>query len=239
VAGVLAGTLGSAGGITSLISYPALLAVGVPPLAANATNIVGLMTFWPGSALGSQQELAGHGRWLLRWIPLMLLGSGTGAVLLLATPSGAFKRVVPLLVLAGSLALIGAPWLTRRRNSDSQHQWVLGAWLVVMAIYSGYFGAGSGVMTLALLLIMVERHVPTANALKNMLVGAATIPAGILLAIFAPVHWPQAAALAVGVLIGSRVGPSLARRVPSDALRWVVAALGMGLAVWLWVKPSG
>jgi uncharacterized membrane protein YfcA len=238
VAGILAGTLGSAGGITSLISYPALLAVGVPPLAANATNIVALVTFWPGSALGSQQELAGHGRWLLRWIPLMLLGSGAGAVLLLATPSDAFKRVVPFLVLAGSLALIGAPWLTRRRSFGSHHGWVLGAWLAVMAVYCGYFGAGSGVMTLALLLIMVEHHLPTANALKNMLVGAATIPAAILLAIFATVHWPQAAVLAIGVLIGSRIGPSLARRLPGDALRYAVAALGLGLAVWLWVDPT-
>jgi uncharacterized membrane protein YfcA len=238
VAGVLAGGLGRAGGSTSLVSYPALLAVGVPPLAANATNIVALMTFWPGSALGSQQELAGRGRWLVRWIPVMLLGSGAGAVLLLATPSDAFKRVVPFLVLAGSLALIGVPWLTRRREFGSHHEWALGAWLLLMAVYCGYFGAGSGVMTLALLLIMVERHLPTANALKNMLVGAATIPAGILLAIFAPVHWPQAAALAVGVLIGSRIGPSLARRLPSDALRWVVALLGLGLAVWLWVNPT-
>jgi uncharacterized protein len=210
----------------------------VPPLAANATNIVALMTFWPGSALGSQRELVGHGRWLMRWIPLMLLGSAGGGVLLLVTPPDAFKRVVPFLVLAGSVALIASPWLTRRRRLGSHHEWVLGAWLAAMAIYSGYFGAGSGVMTLALLLIMVEPHMPTANALKNMLVGAATIPAGILLALFATVHWPQAAVLAAGVLIGSRIGPSVARRVPSDALRWVVALLGFGLAVWLWVDPT-
>ena len=94
-------------------------------------------------------------------------------------------------------------------------------------------------MVLALLLTVVEPHLPTANALKNMLLGAATIPAAILIAIFAPVHWPQAGALAAGILIGSRLGPAVARRVPSDTLRLTVAALGAGLAVWLWLNPSG
>lgn len=238
VAGVLAGALGTAGGITSLISYPALLAVGVPPFAANATNLVAVMTFWPGSAHGSQRELAGRGHWLRRWIPVMLVAGGAGAALLLATPSDAFKRVVPFLVLAGSLALICAPRLARHRSPGSNHDRTLGAWLVVLALYGGYFGAGSGVMTLALLLTLVERHVPTANALKNMLIGAASIPAGILIAIFAPVHWPAAAALAGGILIGARLGPVVARRVPSDVLRWTVALLGVGLAVWLWLDPS-
>ncbi len=234
---MLAGGLGSAGGITSLISYPALLLVGVPPLAANATNIVALTTFWPGSARGSQQELAGRGDWLWRWTPLALASGVAGAGLLLLTPSTAFRHVVPFLVLAGSLALICAPRLTRRHGSSPNHVWTLAAWLAVLGAYSGYFGAGSGVMTLALLLIVVEPHLPTANALKNMFVGAATVPAGILLAIFAPVHWAQAAALALGVLFGARIGPGIARRLPADLLRWVVALLGFGLAVWLWIDP--
>jgi hypothetical protein len=238
VGGVAAGTLGAAGGITSLISYPALLAIGVPPFAANATNIVALTSFWPGSAHGSRQELAGRRSWLLRWTPAMLAGGAAGAVLLLVTPSDAFKRVVPFLVLLGSVALIYAPWLARRWTSDSNHGWALGIWLAALGLYSGYFGAGSGVMTLALVLILVESHLPTANALKNMLVGAATVPAGILIAIFAPVHWPAAAALAAGVLVGSRLGPGVARRIPGELLRWSVAILGLGLAVWLWVRPG-
>jgi hypothetical protein len=235
---VLAGALGSAGGITSLISYPALLLVGVPPLAANATNIVALTTFWPGSALGSQRELTGRRDWILGWTPLALLGGAAGAGLLLLTPPDAFQRVVPLLVLAGTAALVCAPWLTRRRGAGQVNAWALGIWLALLAAYSGYFGAGSGVMTLALLLVTVEQHLPTANALKNMFVGAATVPAGILIAIFGSVHWAQAAALAVGVLIGSRLGPGIARGLPADLLRWGVALLGAVLAVWLWVDPT-
>jgi hypothetical protein len=231
--------LGSAGGITSLISYPALLAVGLPPFAANATNLVAVVTYWPGSALGSRQELAGRGNWLRRWTPLMLLAGGGGAALLLATPAGAFRHVVPFLVLAGSLALIYAPRLARRRAPGGRHDRTLGAWLALLGLYSGYFGAGSGVMTLALLLTLVESHVATANALKNMLVGAATVPAAVLIAIFAPVHWGSVAPLSAGILIGSRLGPPLARRLPGDLLRVTVAALGVSLAVWLWLKPGG
>jgi uncharacterized protein len=214
------------------------LLVGVPPLAANATNIVALTTFWPGSALGSRRELSGQRDWLLRWVPLGLAGGAAGAGLLLLTPSDAFKHVVPLLVLAGSVALVCSPWLTQRRRPRSGPRWTMVLWLALMAVYSGYFGAGSGVMTLALLLIMDQSHLPTANALKNMFVGSANLPAAILLAFLAPVHWPQAAALALGVLLGSRIGPSIARSAPADWLRRVVAVLGVGLAVWLWVDPS-
>lgn len=239
MAGVAAGTLGSAGGITSLISYPALLAVGLPPFAANATNLVSMVTYWPGSAHGSRRELLGRRAWLRRWTPVMLAGGGGGAALLLLTPSEAFKRVVPFLVLAGSVALVCAPALARHRVSGSNHDRALGTWLAVLALYSGYFGAGSGVMTLALVLTLVEHHLATANALKNMLVGAATVPGAILIAIFAPVHWLAAAALAAGILIGSRIGPIVARRLPGDVLRWTVAVLGVGLAVWLWLNPGG
>jgi uncharacterized protein len=230
--------LGSAGGITSLITFPALLAVGLAPLAANATNIVALTTFWPAVAHGSRPELAGWGRWLWRWTPLALAGGALGAGLLILTPSDAFKRVVPFLVMAGALALIAEPWLRRRWAPTASRSVVLGVWLAVLAAYSGYFGAGSGVMTLALMLLMVDRRMPTANALKNMLIGAATVPAAVLLAFFAPVHWADAAALAFGVLIGARLGPSVARRVPAEALRRVVFLLAIGLAVELWLNPS-
>jgi uncharacterized membrane protein YfcA len=241
-AGVLAGIVGTAGGITSLISYPALLALGLPPLGANATNLVALNACWPGSAHGSQRELAGWGPWLKRWLPLTAAGGATGAVLLLVTPPGAFAHVVPFLIAAGSAALIAEPWLQalrpRRATSPARRRFALALALGLLAVYGGYFGAGSGVMTLALLLVTVDRDLPTANALKNMTNGAITLPAGVLLAIFGPVHWGAAAALAAGALVGSRIGPAVPRTLPRAVTRWAVATLGLGLAVWLWVKPS-
>ena len=190
------------------------------------------MVHGPSSPAGGAGCGAGR-RWRWpaeRWAP--------GAGLLILTPSDAFKRVVPFLVMAGGLALIAEPRLRRRSASTASRLVVLGLWLAVLAAYSGYFGAGSGVMTLALMLIMVDRRMPTANALKNMLIGAATVPAAVLLAFFAPVHWADAAVLAVGVLVGARLGPSVARRAPGEALRWVVFLLATGLAVELWLNPS-
>ena len=234
---MLAGVLGSAGGIASLISYPTLLAVGLPPLAANATNIVGLVAYLPGVAHGSRPELRGQGTWLRQWVPVTLVGGAIGAVLLLLTPPAAFTHVVPFLVAAGALGLLAAPWLSRNRVPGSHRPLTFGAYLTVLAVYCGYFGAGSGVMTLALIMILVQRHLPIANALKNILVSAANVPAAILLAIFAPVHWAAAAALAAGVLAGSRVGPSIMRAAPAAAARWLIGMLGLGLAVVLWVDP--
>jgi hypothetical protein len=158
------------------------------------------------------------------------------------TPPGAFARVVPFLIAAGSLALIAEPWLRGLRPAGGarvgRRELVLAVTLALLAVYGGYFGAGSGVLTLALLLVLVERDLPTANALKNMTNGAITLPAGVLLAFFGPVHWAAAAPLALGALVGSRLGPAVTRALPRVVTRSAVAALGLGLAVWLWVKPS-
>src|SRR3569833_4747090 len=113
-AGVLAGVVGTGGGITSLVSYPALLAVGLSPLNADVANLVALVACWPGSALSSRRELAGSGRWLARGLPLAALGAAAGAILLLTTQSGVFERLVPILLAAGSLAQLLQPVLTRR-----------------------------------------------------------------------------------------------------------------------------
>lgn len=189
------------------------------------------------------RELAGQGRWLRRWLPLAGLGGATGAGLLLLTPPGAFAQVVPFLVLAGSAALMAEPWLRglriRRAAALSAHRGlVLAAALGMVTVYGGYFGAGSGVLTLALLLLTVSRDLPTANALKNMINGAVTLPAGILLACAGPVHWAPAGALGAGALVGSRIGPAVTRALPRALTRWAVALLGLGLAAWLWVRPS-
>src|ERR1700761_4462128 len=128
LAGAAAGLIGSAGGITSLISYPALLAVGLPALPANIANNVALVACWPGSALASKPELHGKAPWLSRWTPVAVVGAATGSTLLLLTPSGVFARVVPFLVAAGSLALLLEPRLTAwRQRRGSQHKLALPA----------------------------------------------------------------------------------------------------------------
>jgi uncharacterized membrane protein YfcA len=231
--------VGTAGGITSLISYPALLLVGIPPLPANVTNIVAVVSCWPGSALASRPELRGKGSWVRRWGVVTSAGGGVGAGLLLSTSSAVFGRVVPFLLALASLALLVQPRLSAWQDTHllRAHRFLLPCGLFSMAVYNGYFGAGSGVMILALLMLTVDQHIARANALKNMLVGAATVVSGVAFALFGPVRWAAAAPLALGLLIGSTVGPSVARRVPGDLLRWLVALTGLGLAVRLWVSP--
>jgi uncharacterized protein len=238
VAGIAAGLVGTAGGITSLVSYPALLAAGIGALPANVTNIVALVTCWPGSALASRPELAGTGPWLRRWIPLAALGGAAGAVLLLTTPTGVFARVVPFLVAAGSLGLLAQPWLSarRRRPPGGRAGPGLPAGLFSLSVYSGYFGAGSGVMTLALLLFTTDSDLPKANALKNMVVGAATVASAVAFAVFGDVDWAAAAPLGAGMFIGSTLGPRVTRRLPAAVLRWLIAAAGLALAIQLWVS---
>jgi uncharacterized membrane protein YfcA len=239
-AGVLAGTVGTAGGITSLISYPALLATGVAPLAANVANLVALVVCWPGSALASQPELRGRASWLRAWTAVTVTGGLAGTVLLLSTPTRVFARVIPFLVAGGALSLLLQPVFSARRRGGARpaRRPLLPAGLFAVSVYNGYFGAGSGVMALALLLHAVERHIARANALKNMLMGAATAASGLLLALVARVDWTAVAPLAAGLLVGSLLGPVVARHTPAALLRWLVALLGIAVAVQLWLSAG-
>jgi uncharacterized membrane protein YfcA len=240
LAGTAAGLIGSAGGITSLVSYPALLAVGLPALPANIANNVALVGCWPGSALASKPELNGKAPWLWRWTPAAAIGAATGSALLLLTPSGVFARVVPFLVAAGSLALLFEPRLTawRQRHGNPNQTLALPAGLLALSLYNGYFGAGAGVMILTLMMVLVDGHLPTANALKNMLLGGAAVVSAAIFVLFGSVDWSAAIPLAVGMLVGSRVGPLVARRLPAGLLRWLIVLLGIVLAVYLWLHPS-
>jgi hypothetical protein len=242
-AGAVAGLVGTAGGITSLVSYPALLLAGVAPLQANIANLVALVACWPGSAVASQPELRGRGPWLLRWGIVAAAGGAAGSLLLLNTSVGVFGRVVPFLVAAGSLALLFQPWLAARPawqdDAGRGKALLLPAGVVALSVYNGYFGAGSGVLLLALLLLTTDPRLASANALKNMMVGAATIISAVLFAVLTRVDWAAVAALAAGLFAGSLVGPAVARRMPPAVLRWLVALTGLALAVRLWLDPAG
>ena len=243
-AGFVAGVVGTAGGITSLVSYPALLAAGLPPLQANVVNLVAGTACWPGSALTSRRELAGTGAWLARALPVAAVGATAGALLLLSTPPGLFTRLVPVLVVIGSLALVATPALVDRRarrrgmsaRQDASRLTLPG--VGVLSVYAGYFGAGSGIMLLALVLVLLELPLPAANALKNMLLGATSVAAASVLVLVAPVDWSAVAPLAVGLIAGSTLGPTVTRRVPAHLVRWTAAALGLLLALRLWLSPG-
>lgn len=239
-AGVLAGMVGSAGGIASLISYPLLLAVGLPAKPANVADTIAFVASLPGSALGSRPELQGQRRRVLRLAPLAVAGGGAGAALLLVTPAAVFGRIVPFLVMFAAVALLVQPWVSawlERRTGTSGGFWPQ-CGLFAVWVFDGYWGVGAGVMALAVLTLAVETHLARANALKNVLLGLADIACSNVFILYGPVRWAAVAPLSVGVLAGSRAGPSLTRWIPAGVLRVVVALAGVGLAVYLWLSPS-
>ena len=237
VGGLVAGAIGTAGGITSLVSYPALLAVGLTPYAANVTNLLAATACWPASALVSTREVAQGRGWLRLGLPAAAVGGLAGAVLFLTTPSRVFERLVPALVALASVALLAAPRLTSAALAESRRRGRPGrgalALVAAVSVYGGYFGAGSGVMLLAAALVLVDARLPVANAIKNMLVGGGTWAAAVVLALYGPVHWAAALALGAGVLVGSLLGPVVVRRLPARVVRWGVGLMGLGLAAYL------
>jgi uncharacterized membrane protein YfcA len=231
IAGVLGGLAGSIAGFASVTTYPALLAIGLPPVAANVTNTVALVFNGIGSAWGSRPELAGQGRFLIRSAPLTVAGGAVGAVLLLTTPPGAFEKVVPVLLAVAAVAIVvpyGTPHPGRRRRAVVVVEM---AAMFGIAIYGGYFGAAAGVLFLALLLNAGAAGLAHANAAKNILLGLANTVAALLFAILAPVHWLAVIPLGAGCLIGSRLGPIVVRHAPATPLRILIGVGGLVLAV--------
>ncbi|WP_327064437.1 sulfite exporter TauE/SafE family protein [Kitasatospora sp. NBC_01302] len=237
VAGAVSGMVGSAGGTTSLIAYPAMLAAGLTPLAANVTSAVAFLANWPGSALGGRPELSGQGPWLRRWSPLAGLASALGAGLLLVTPATAFNRIAPFLLALAAVALLAQPrisaWLARGDGTGAPRG-VLPIGLGLCALYDGYWGAGAGIMTLSVLMITTGLRFAQANALKNMVLGIADAACCAVFLVFWPVDWAAAVPLGLGILLGSALGPAVTRRVPPAAARITSACIGLGLAVCLW-----
>lgn len=230
--GVLAGIIGVGAGLASLFSYPALLAVGLAPLVANVTNSLALTLTTAGAWAGSGPELRGQGRLVRRFALVSAIGGVLGSVLLLTTPEDVFGHIVPWLIAVASVALLLRPWLQRLQANrlHAGHPMVT-AGLVLIGVYSGYFGAAAGVVALALLGAVITESMPRLNALKNMVVGGSNVAAAIGFAVFGPVAWWFVLPLAVGCFLGGLIAPWIVRRIPDTPLRIAIGVLGLGLAV--------
>ncbi|MGY1847177.1 MULTISPECIES: sulfite exporter TauE/SafE family protein [unclassified Blastococcus] len=241
-AGVGAGLTGSIAGLASLVSYPALLATGLSPVAANVTNTVALVLNSAGSVSASGPELRGQGRRVGRLAVGAVLGGAAGATLLLLTPSAAFERIVPWLVAGASLVLLlqRSPRELAVEGMAAQAATPDPRWLPVatfaVAVYGGYFGAAAGVMLLALFLLGTGEGLARSNALKNVMLGMANAVAAVAFVVLAPVAWTAALPLALGLFAGGRLGPRVVRRAPQTLLRRLIALAGLGLAVHLGVQ---
>ena len=231
-AGVLAGIASTVASLASIVSYPVLLALGLPPVTANVTNTVALVFTAGGAAAGSRQELAGQGRLIARLGILTALGGAAGPARLLLSPAAAFEAVAPVLIGGASLLLIVQPMITRlNARPDGEHsRWLRGA-LASVAVYVGYFGAAGGILMLTVLTAMLDKPLARTNAIKNVLSGLANTAAAVGFAIFGPVRWTAVLPLAAGFLVGGWIGPALVRRLPARPLRIAIGVGGVLLAV--------
>lgn len=237
LAGIGAGLTGSIAGLASLVSYPAVLAAGLSPVSANVTNTVALVCSSVGSVSASRPELVGQRSRVRRLSVAAALGGIAGAALLLVTPADSFERIVPFLIALAS----GAILLRRRLVEAAEHEanahdgtgTTIG--VGVVGIYGGYFGAGAGVMLLALLLWATAESLPRANAVKNVVLGVANGIAALAFVVLGDVHWDVVVPLGLGLFVGGRAGPLIVRRSNPSWLRVVIALAGFGLAVKLGV----
>lgn len=229
--GVAAGLVSTIVSLASLVSYPALLAMGLPPVAANVTNTVSLVFTGLGSVAGSRRELAGQGRRVLMIGPMAAACGALGALILLSTPPGAFTIAAPVLIAAASAAILAQPALamrTRTAGRPPSRWWVVG--VAASAVYIGYFGAAGGVLMLASLGGLLADELIRLNALKNAVGVFANGVAAAGFIAFGPVRWAVVLPLGLGFLLGGRVGPVVARRLPAPALRRLIAGSGFAVA---------
>lgn len=236
LAGLVAGVLNAVAGGGSLVTFPALVLVGLPPLAANVTNSVAVWPGYIGTMLGYRAELAGQRGRVLGLAVTALLGGGTGAALLLTTPASVFEAVVPVLVIGASVLLavqtVVTRWVQGLPGSAGGHRSpLLHVALFLAAVYGGYFGGALGVILLAVLAVFLADPLQRLNALKSVMSFLVSTVALVAFALFGPVDWLSVAVIAPASLLGGYFGARVARRLNATVLRAVVVVFGLGVGV--------
>lgn len=245
LAGLGAGVLSSTVGVASLLSFPVLVGLGLPPVVANVSNTLGLVPAGLGGVVGYREEVRDAGR--VAWVvsAVCAVGAVLGAALLLGLPPGVFEAVVPFLILFTCL-LVGvqprvAAWL--RARHERRHGEVLAerrhmspattAFATVTGVYGGYFGAGAGVMMVAVLGLGTDLEMRIVNGLKTLSLMVGNIVAGLVFVVVAEPRWHVVALLAAGSLVGGYVGARIGRLLPDAVFRWAVVAAGVVAALLL------
>jgi uncharacterized membrane protein YfcA len=235
LAGVAAGTINTVVGSGTLITFPTLLAFGVPPVTANVSNTIGLVPGSVSGVIGYRRELVGQRSRVLRLSVGSLIGGLAGGVLLLVLPDEAFTAIVPALILLGCVLVVLQPrisrWVAARHDAAGglpEH----GAWWVwpgvlLAGVYGGYFGAAQGVLLMAILGIGVAETLQRLNAVKNVLAAVVNGVAGLLFAVVADVDWRIVLLIGVGSVVGGQIGATVGRRLPPTVLRVVIVLVGL------------
>lgn len=249
IASVLGGAANSVAGGGMLLVFPALIGLGVPPVAANATSTVAL---WPGglsSMLGYRRALRGTGAWLRSMAVPSLAGGAIGAWCLTRSTDAQFKALVPWLVLGATLLFLSqkriSVWLRGRigtstsadpgaRELPAPGPGAMATQFAV-AIYGGYFGAGAGIIMLAAFGLLGLTHVHQMNGLKNFLALLFNLVAIVTFTVSGLVQWPIAILMALGSAVGGHYAARYAQRTNQDVVRRLIGVIGIASAVWLFV----
>jgi uncharacterized membrane protein YfcA len=235
LAGVAAGTINTVVGSGTLITFPTLLAFGVPPVTANVSNTVGLVPGSMSGVHGYRRELAGQRGRVLRLGTASLLGGVAGALLLLWLPSSAFDAIVPALIALGVVLVLLGPRIQRSVAARAESRGGIpdhGVWWVWPAVaaagvYGGYFGAAQGVLLMAILGIGVADSMQRHTATKNVLALVVNAVAALVFIAVADIDWAVAGLIALGSVIGGQIGAGVGRRLPPVLLRAVIAGVGI------------
>lgn len=244
-AGLGAGVLSSTVGVASLLSFPILVGLGIPPVVANVSNTLGLIPGGIGGVAGYRREVREAGRIAYAIVAVCAIGAIIGAALLLGLPPGVFEAIVPYLILFTCL-LVGiqprvAAWLRARHErrhgealAERRHMSPMTTFFAtVTGVYGGYFGAGAGVMMVAVLGLGTDLELRVVNGLKTLSLMVGNIVAGLIFVFVADPRWDAAALLAAGSLVGGYVGARMGRKLPDAAFRWAVVAAGVVAALLL------
>lgn len=243
LAGVAAGTINTVVGSGTLITFPTLLAFGVPPVTANVSNTVGLVPGSVSGVLGYRRELAGQRSRVLRLGSASLLGGVLGALLLLWLPSSAFDAIVPVLIALGVVLVVVGPRVQRAVAARAEGRGGIpdhGVWWVWPAVaftgvYGGYFGAAQGVLLMAVLGIGVADSMQRHTATKNVLALIVNAVAAVVFITVADIDWVVAGLIAAGSVVGGQIGATVGRRLSPVLLRGVIAVVGVTALVVLLV----
>ena len=238
VAGMAAGTINTVVGSGTLITFPALLAVGYAPVTANVSNTIGLVPGSVSGAIGYRRELAGQRGRMLRLGAASLTGGIAGAAALLALPDEAFDAIVPAFIALALAGIVLQPRLQRRlaahRGEHTEHTGAGTRLAVVGAgVYGGYFGAAQGILLLSILGLALPDDLQRVNALKNVLAGLVNGVAGVVFVLAADPAWGAVALIAAGSVVGGQLGARYGRRLPPAALRAVIVVVGVAAIVQL------
>jgi len=243
LAAISAGFINALAGGGTLITFPVLIALGIPPIAANVTNTVALCPGYFAGTYAQKDDFIVMKKILWLIIPVAVLGGIAGGVLLIYTPEKSFRSIIPYLIFAASAILaIQKPLkktLAKRNektNSGKTNTLSLFGFVFLSAIYGGYFGAGLGVILMAVLGLLLHESMTRINALKQATSFCINIVAAVYFSFSGLVIWPVVAVMIAGSLTGGMLGGKLAGKINPEILRWIVIVTGFSLALYYFIK---